>query len=165
VLIKSDLDITEAIRFLNKYGIEAAYLVPTLVGLGKSILDATSPLRLYLRDNHIHNYEGQNQGPEGKKIVETFFVSETHFIPSTASLYRPKAKGKDGDPRIWFSKLPYYASPNNLLAVIAFDGALYVVNLSNSNIRESVKYSKSPLSKLFSNINARKRSVADELLE
>ncbi len=164
MLVKSDFDITEAIRFFNTHSVEATYLVPTSVGLGKSIMDATSPLRLYLKENQIHNYDGQTQGPEGKKTVETFFVTETNLIPTTASLYRPQAKGKEGDPRIWFSKLPSYASANNLLGVVAFNNALYVINLSNSNIRQSVQDSNSPLSRLFKQINAEQSSVSDELL-
>lgn len=165
MLVKSDFDITEAIRFFNVHSVEAAYLVPTAVGLGKSIMDATSPLRLYLKEKQIHNYEGQTQGPEGKKTVETFFVTETNLIPTRASLYRPQAKGKEGDPRIWFSKLPSYASPNNLLGVIAFNNALYVVNLSNPKIRQSVDEQNSPIRRLFKQINAKQSSVSDELLD
>jgi hypothetical protein len=165
VLVKSDFDITEAIRFFNTHSVEATYLVPTSVGLGKSIMDATSPLRLYLKENQIHNYNGQIQGPEGKKTVETFFVTETNLVPTVASLYRPQAKGKEGDPRIWFSKLPTYASPNNLLGVVAFNHALYVINLSNPNIRQSAQDSNSPLSRLFKQINADQSSVSDELLD
>ena len=164
MLVNSDFDITEAIRFFNAYSVEATYLVPTSVGLGKSIMDATSPFRLYLKENQIHNYDGQTQGPEGKRTVETFFVTETNLIPTTASLYRPQAKGKEGDPRIWFSKLPSYASPNNLLGVVAFNNALYVINLSNQNIRQSAQDSNSPLSRLFKQINANQSSVSDELL-
>ncbi len=164
MLVKSDFDITEAIRFFNTHSVEATYLVPTSVGLGKSIMDATSPFRLYLKENKIHNFDGQIQGPEGKKTVETFFVTETNLIPTTASLYRPQAKGKEGDPRIWFSKLPSYASPNNLLGVVASNNALYVINLSNPNIRQSAQDSNSPLSRLFKQINADQSSVSDELL-
>ena len=165
MLVESDFDITEAIRFFNTHSVEATYLVPTAVGLGKSIMDATSPLRLYLKQKQIHNYEGQTQGPEGKNTVETFFVNETNLIPTTASLYRPQAKGKEGDPRIWFSKLPSYASPNNLLGVVAFNNTLYVINLSNPNIRQSAQDSNSPLSRLFKQINANQSSVSDELLD
>jgi hypothetical protein len=164
VLVKSDFDITEAIRFFNTHSVEATYLVPTAVGLGKSIMDATSPLRLYLKEKKIHDYEGQTQGPEGKSTVETFFVTETNLIQTTASLYRPQAKGKEGDPRIWFSKLPSYASPNNLLGIVAFNNALYVINLSNSNLRQSVNDQSSPLGRLFKEINRDQSSVSDELL-
>jgi hypothetical protein len=164
VLVKSDFDITEAIRFFNTHSVEATYLVPTSVGLGKSIMDATSPLRLYLKEKQIHDYDGQTQGPEGKKTVETFFVTETNLIPTLASLYRPQAKGKDGDPRIWFSKLPSYASPNNLLGIVGFNKALYVINLSNPNILRSADDQNSPLYRLFKQINTDQSSVSDELL-
>lgn len=165
MLSKSDYDITEAIRLFNKYSIEVTFIVPTAVGLGKSIMDATSPLRSYLKAKSIHDYEGQIQGPEGKKTVPAFLVSETNLVPTTASLYRPKAKGKEGDPRIWFSKLPSYASPNNLLGIVAVDGSLYVVNISNLKIRESADDKNSPLGRLFSSVRSKQSSVADELLE
>lgn len=128
-------------------------------------MDATSPLRSYLKAKSIHDYEGQTQGPEGKKTVPAFLVSETNLIPTTASLYRPKAKGKEGDPRIWFSKLPSYASPNNLLGVVAVDGSLYVVNVSNPKIRESADDQNSPLGRLLRSVGSNQSSVADELLE
>jgi hypothetical protein len=128
-------------------------------------MDATSSFRIYLKEKQIHNYEGQTQGPEGKKTVETFFVTETNLIPTSASLYRPQAKGKDGDPRIWFSKLPSYAKANNLLGVFAFNKALYVINLSNPNILQSVNDKDSPLSRLFNQINTNQSSVVDELVD
>lgn len=165
MLSKSDYDITEAIRLFNKYSVEATFIVPTTVGLGKSIMDATSPLRSYLKAKSIHDYEGQTQGPEGKKTVPAFLFTDTNLIPTTASLYRPKAKGKEGDPRIWFSKLPSYASPNNLLGIVAVDGALYVVNISNQKIRESADDQNSPLGRFLRNIGSKKSSIADELLE
>ncbi len=165
MIAKSDFDITEAIRFFNTHSVEATYLVPTTVGLGKSIMDATSPLRLYLKEKAIHNYEGQQQGPEGKKTVQSFFVTETNLIPTTASLYRPMAKGEEGDPRIWFSKLPSYASANNLLGVVAYEHDLYVVNLSNPKVLQSANDQDAPLNNLFRKMNSTQSSVADELLE
>ena len=164
MLVKSDFDITEAIRFFNTHSVEATYLVPTAVGLDKSIMDATSPLRLYLKEKEIHDYEGQTQGPEGKRSIETFFVTETNLISTIASLYRPQAKGKEGDPRVWFSKLPSYASPNNLLGIVAFNNALYVINLSNPNLLQSANDQNSPLGRLFKQINTVQSSVSDELL-
>jgi hypothetical protein len=165
LLSNSDFDITEAIRLFNKYSVEATYLVPTIVGLEKSIMDATSPLRSFLKAKSIHDYDGQLQGPEGKKTISSFLVTETDMIPTSVSLYRPKAKGKDGDPRIWISKLPTYASPNNLLGVVAFNGALYVVNVSNQKIRESAGDQHSPLGRLLRSISSSESSVVDELLK
>ncbi len=165
MLSKSDYDITEAIRLFNKYSAEATFIVPTDVGLGKYIMDATSPLRAYLKEKSIHNFEGQKQGPEGKKTAPAFLVTETHLIATTVSLYRPKAKGKEGDPRIWFSKLSSYASAHNLLGVLAIDGCLYVVNISNAKIRESAGDQNSPLGRLLRDIASNQSSIADELLE
>ena len=165
MLSKSDYNITEAIQLFNKYAVEATYLVPTVVGLGKSIMDATVPLRAYLKAKSIHDYEGQRQGPEGKKAVEAFLVTATNLVPTTVSLYRPKAKGKEGDPRIWFFKLSSYASPNNLLGIVAVDGSLYVVNISNPKIRESAEDQNSPLGRLLRRVGSSQSSVADELLE
>ena len=94
MLSKSNFEITEAIRIFNNYSVEAAYIVPTRVGLEKSIMDAISSLRFYLKENHIHNYEGQVQGPKGKVVISAFLVSETDLISTKASLYRPYAKVK-----------------------------------------------------------------------
>lgn len=165
MLSKSDYEITDAIRLFNKYSVEATYLVPTVVGLEKSIMDATSPLRSYLKANSIHDYEGQLQGPDGKKLVPAFLVTEANIIPTRVSLYRPKAKGKEGDPRIWISKLPSYANPNNLLGLVAVDGYLYVINVSNPVIRESAKDQNSPLGRLLRNVGSIQSAVADELLD
>lgn len=165
MLTKSDFDITEAIRLFNKYSVEATYLVPTFVGLEKSIMDATIPMRSYLKSKLIHDYDGQIQGGEGKKIIPAFLVCETELIPTSVSLYRPKAKGKDGDPRIWISKLPTYAMPNNLLGVIAFNGILYIVNVSNPKIRQSALDQNLPLGRLLRSISSSESSVVDELLE
>ena len=128
-------------------------------------MDATAPLRSYLKTKSIHDYEGQQQGPEGKKTVPAFLVTETGLISTSVSLYRPKAKGKEGDPRIWFSKLPSYAAPNNLLAIIAVDGSIYVINISNLNIRESANVQNSPLGRLLRSVGSTQNSVANELLD
>ena len=165
MLSQADYNVADAIRFFNKYSVEASYLAPTGVGLKKSIMDATGPLRVYLKQKGIHNYEGQLQGPEGKKKIETFFITEFALIPTSASLYRPKAKGKEGDPRIWFSKLPSYAAPNNLIAVLALNRHLYVVNLSRPEILKSAAIPGSPLHKLLKNVGQSTSAIAEELLE
>jgi hypothetical protein len=86
VISKSDFDITEAIRFFNKFSVEATYLVPTRIGLEKSIMDATAPFRAFLKLKEIHDYDGQKQGPDGKIKVDAFIVTDSALIPTTASL-------------------------------------------------------------------------------
>jgi hypothetical protein len=165
MLSSSDFDVTEAIRFFNEYLVEVSFLVPTQTGLKKNILDATSPLRNYLKQKGIHEYEDQLQGKEGKKIKKSFFVTESSYIPTDVSFYRPKAKGKDGDPRIWPSKLPSYAAPRNLLALIALNGYLYFVNLSRPEILKSATKSGSPLNKLLNKSSEPTSEIALELLD
>jgi hypothetical protein len=164
VLTKSDFDITEAIRIFNQNAIEVTFIVPTAVGLGKSILDATFPVREFLREKEIHNYDGQLQGPEGKKIVDSYFVTATGLIPTAASLYRPRAKGKDGDPRIWFSKLPTYAQPNNLLAILPFETFLYVINVSDKQVLQSLNTIGSPLNDLLKKAKSIDENASSELI-
>lgn len=102
-------------------GVPVAFLVPTPTGYGKSIMDATSPVRQLLKDAGLHDYASQRQGPENKVQIKSYFVSDDELIESKASLYRPQTK--QGDPRIWFADLRRYCSPCNLLAIIVKDGS------------------------------------------
>lgn len=125
--------------FLSKFAqlnIPVAFLVPTRTGYEKSIMDATAPVRELLEDSKVHVYEDQLQGPENKKTVNAYFVYPDHSEQTTASLYRPRTK--HGDPRIWFSGLKQYCEPYNLLAIVVIDNAIYVVNLSNPDIAQSL---------------------------
>ena len=165
MLSSSDFDVTEAISFFNKHSVEVTFLVPTQTGLKKNILDATFPVRSYLKQKGIHQFEGQLQGKEGKKIKKSFFLTESSSIPTDVSFYRPKAKGKDGDPRIWPSKLSSYADPRNLLALIAQNGTLYFINLSRPEIFKSATQSGSPLNKLLNKSRQPTSETALELLD
>lgn len=117
-------------------GVPVAFLVPTPTGYGKSIMDATSPVRQLLKDAGLHDYASQRQGPENKVQIKSYFVSDDELIESKASLYRPQTK--QGDPRIWFADLRRYCSPCNLLAIIVKDECLYVLNLSKQSIARSL---------------------------
>ncbi len=163
MISNADYEINKAITFLNQHSVEAAFLVPTAVGIEKSIMDATAPLREYLKYHHIHDFQRQAQGQENKVKVESFFITESLFVPTSASLYRPETK--NGDPRIWFSKLKTYAKKNNLLAIIAFEYKLYVLNFSDRMITDSISKFGSPLQILFKKIRDKNFLVADELLE
>jgi hypothetical protein len=66
---KADIPLSDVISLLSKYNIAASYLVPTPTGMDKSIMDATAPLRDYLRENNIHNYDVQFQGKEKQKLL------------------------------------------------------------------------------------------------
>lgn len=116
--------------FLSKKGIDRVALWPTPVGLRKSILDATAPLRLLLKESGIHDYTTQNKGQENKKFVLGYLVGDS-VQETRVSLYRPETK--KGDPRIWFSKLSRFASAGAELAVTVNEDTLFVFNLSAFN--------------------------------
>ncbi len=136
MIAMSDTPIKQFLPFFATSGIDVSFLVPTPTGYGKSIMDATAPIRELLKSASIHDYEKQGQGPENKVLVKSYFVGVDGVIESVASLYRPVTK--KGDPRIWFKDLKKYCEPCNLLAIIAINKEIYVVNLSNVLISNSL---------------------------
>lgn len=132
----SDTPISKFIPLFAETNTSVAFLVPTPTGYEKSIMDATKPLRELLKFANVHDYDNQGQGPDNKVVIETHFVTKDDVIDTTASLYRPNTK--DGDPRIWFSNLKKYCKPCNLLAILVFNKSLYVINLSDPEIQQSL---------------------------
>ena len=133
MLSQSNIPVVEALRAFKSAGISVAFLVPTSTGLEKSIMDATQPLRSYLREKNIHDFSTQHQGTDHKVRLETILFSGGEVEATKTSLYRPETKS--GDPRIWIYKLASYASPGDLLAIIAAKSRLLVVNCSKTELR------------------------------
>ena len=151
------------IKLLTENSIELTLIEPTENGLRKSIMDATGPVRNYLKEKLIHDYDHQIQGQGHKILINSYFVDIWKFIPSKASLYRPVTK--KGDPRIWFKSLPNYVNPNDILGIIEFDKKLYVLNITRVDIDTLLK-SKiiNPLQDLVRQIKFISNLVAEELL-
>jgi len=136
MLAMSDVSLSQFIPVFANTGAKVAFLVPTPTGYIKSIMDAIGDVRLFLLEAGIHNYKTQKQGPENKVKITSYFVYEDHLEETYASLYRPVTK--KGDPRIWFYNLKSYCQPCNLLALISFDKEIYVLNLSKTEISNSL---------------------------
>lgn len=162
MLSQSDVDITRVLERLNHLDLEVAFLVPTVTGIDKLIMDATLPVRRYLASAGCHDYSTQGQGQEHKVKVDAFLVHADRLEPTKASLYRPTTK--QGDPRIWFDGLKKYASARNLLAILFLDGALYVINCSNSAALDSVAVPGSPLGEIVARVRNIEDPAAMELL-
>lgn len=161
MLSMSDTPISDFVPYFAETNTAVAFLVPTPTGYEKSIMDATKPLRELFKFAKFHDYDKQGQGPENKVVLEAHFVTSDDVIDTTVSLYRPNTK--DGDPRIWFSNLKKYCKPCNLLAVLVFDKALYVINLSDPLIQKSLKDHSHVFSYLQLSLSEYV-STADELL-
>ena len=158
----SDTNIEQFFPVFADTNVPVAFLVPTPTGYGKSIMDATVPVRDLLLNAHVHNYSRQGQGPENKEIVTSYFVWEDGIQETSASLYRPKTK--HGDPRIWFNNLKRYCVPCNLLALIVINHEIYVINLSNPKIADSL-WNREYVYDLLIEANHKENMVAMELLE
>lgn len=136
MLSMSDVNISQFIPLFANSSVPVAFLVPTPTGFGKSIMDATSPVRELFKNTGIHDYNFQNQGTDSKVLIQSYFVYSDHLVPTYASLYRPITKKRD--PRIWFKDLKHYCQPYNLLALIIINDNIYVINLSNPTVQSSL---------------------------
>lgn len=161
MLAMSDINVEQFLPTFADVGASVAFLVPTPTGYHKSIMDATGSVRELLKDEGIHDYEAQAQGPKAKVMWPSFFVTERSLVETEASLYRPITK--KGDPRIWFKSLRQYCSPKNLLALIIYEKNIYVINLSDITIRNSLAQ-RGFVYDLLQQVKASKQSTAMELL-
>lgn len=137
MLAMSDVNVEQFFQVFANTGVPVAFLVPTPNGYGKSIMDATGPVRTLFKNSGLHDYEKQKQGPDAKVMIESYFVAPEKLIETAASVYRPVTK--KGDPRIWFKNLRKYCNPCNLLALIIIEGKIYVLNLSLPAVARSLQ--------------------------
>ena len=151
------------IKLLTKNQVSLTLIEPTETGLKKSIMDATGSVRSFLKENQIHDYDLQGQGPENKVQISAIIYEDFKITNSTASLYRPQTK--KGDPRIWFSGLTKIANPNDIIAIVYYDDSLHVFNLTRLDISSLINSSLSnPFKELISVINFEESEIATELL-
>ncbi|OYZ51447.1 MAG: hypothetical protein B7Y11_13640 [Sphingobacteriia bacterium 24-36-13] len=151
------------IKILTEKSVEICLIEPTSTGLEKSIMDATGSVRSYLKDKNIHDFLLQSQGQESKIQVASFFIHDNSLVNSIASLYRPNTK--KGDPRIWFKGLTSYASPNDILGILAFDCVLYVINITKLDLHTLIQKDRdNPLKEIVNTIYNNSNEVSIELL-
>ena len=151
------------IKLLTKNQVSLTLIEPTETGLKKSIMDATGSVRSFLKENQIHDYDLQGQGPENKVQINAIIYEDFKVTNSTASLYRPQTK--KGDPRIWFSGLTKIANPNEVVAIIYFADSFHIFNLTQLNVEVLLNSNiLNPLKELISEISGKATEIAFELL-
>lgn len=122
----------ENVSFLTRYNLDFGLLEPTATGLRKGILDATAEYRMFLERNEVHDYGSQLQGQDHKLYIPGYVLTPDGDVRAArASVYRPETK--QGDPRIWFSKLRWYCDPNDILVSLFAEGSLWILNASKIN--------------------------------
>lgn len=153
----------EQIKILSENSVDFSLLEITATGKDKSTMDATGSFREFLRQHAIHDYNIQMQGPNHKVFVKSFIFSENNFVESDASLYRPITK--NGDPRIWFTGLRKCVSANDILAIVAHEEKLFVLNVTNIDIQALISpLASNALKDLINEINKDANEISSELL-
>ena len=156
---------TKNVKFLVDKQIDFTTIQITATGLKKSILDATAPVRAYFKEKGIHDYDNQLQGELGKRTVLSYLLTEGEIHVTSTSLYRPVTK--KGDPRLWVGKVRgvEYLHADDIFAIIAFKGCLYVINLTTIDIPKVCKsIIDTPLKDFIAEISKVSTCISDELL-
>ena len=151
-------------EYLVNHNVKFTQVQVTATGLKKSILDATTPMRTYFKENNVHDYELQAQGPENKVTKKTFILTGGKAIKTTTSLYRPVTK--DGDPRLWIYGLKDTTEADDIHAIIALNpNELYVINLTKINIPRFCETDiENPIRDLVKGLSDYADIVSEELL-
>lgn len=151
-------------EYLVNHNVKFTQVQITATGLKKSILDATTPMRTYFKENNVHDYELQAQGPEHKVTKKTYILTGGKVIESTTSLYRPVTK--EGDPRLWIYRLKETTEADDIHAIIAQNpDELYVINLTKIDIPRFCETDiENPIRDLVKGLSDYADIVSEELL-
>ena len=151
-------------EYLVNHNVKFTQVQVTATGLKKSILDATTLMRTYFKENNVHDYELQAQGPENKITKKTYILTGGKVIESTTSMYRPVTK--EGDPRLWVYRLKETTEADDIHAIIAQNpDELYVINLTKVDIPRFCETDiENPIRDLVKGLSDYADIVSEELL-
>lgn len=154
---------TENFKFIANLGISYTTFQTYWTSLDKGYFDAIAPMRVYFQEEGIHDYALQGQGQLNKVYREAFLLTESECISAKASLYRPMTK--KGDPRIWFSRLHNYTSPNDIFALFHMGECLYIINVTQTNISKCYNSATgNPIKEILSTLHKQSMEVSQDLL-
>ena len=120
------------INFLNEKGISFCLVQLTENILSKSIFDATTQIRAFLKKEGIHDFSLQKNGQDDKLLINTYILTFARVIKTETSLYRA---GTRGDERMWFgSPILTVTKPDDLYAIFEKEHEIYLINISKINI-------------------------------
>lgn len=151
-------------EYLVNHNIKFTQVQITATGLKKSIMDATTPMRAYFKENKVHDYELQRKGQDSKVIIPTHILTGFKDITTQTSLYRPETK--DGDPRLWVYRLKETTKADDIHGIIALNPKeLYVINLTQVDIIKYCETSiENPIRELVQDLSGRADKISEELL-
>lgn len=151
------------LKFLVNHNVKFTQVEITPTGLGKGILDSTTPMRTYFLENGIHNYSEQFQGQEYKQMKTACILTDTKQFLTKASFYRPNTK--KGDPRMWIYGLGSYTQGNDIHVLFWHDQILYSINITHIDIEKCYNSAiLTPMKDVLNAIYNEGNSVSEELL-
>ena len=100
-------------------------MTPTM--LNKSIIDASRPFRMLVKENLKIDYDNMKQGIENGLKSEVHILIDGELQTRTISYYKPKTK--KGDPRFWISKLNNIINTFDMLLLTVWRNRLYAIPL------------------------------------
>jgi len=151
-------------EYLVNHNVKFTQVQITATGLKKSILDATTPMRTYFKENNVHDFEQQLQGEDYKVLIKTHIVTGSKVIETHTSFYRPITK--QGDPRIWVYKLKETTDPDDIHAIIAQNpDELWIINLTKIDIPRFCETDiENPIRDLVMGLSGYADLISEELL-
>lgn len=119
-------------EFLENKGISFVTVRMTRNILSHAIFDATRQMASYLKEQGIHDYSVQENGIDARVFVSTHLLLFNKELLLKSSIYKA---GTRGDKRMWFgAEILPYTEDDNIYAIIAKDGELYIINESKVDI-------------------------------
>lgn len=154
-------ELQEYLPLFSELNLDMAFLYITETGFKKGIIDATIPVRNFLKRNQLHDYETQGQGQSENGItLSSKMILHDKTIDLVSSLYRPKTK--KGDPRIWFRGIKKYCDANSFIALATDKKILYILNLTDESIKQSLS-SKGYVYQELLKLSEEKQTISREL--
>lgn len=159
-------ELQEYLPILSELNLDICYLYITETGFDKNIIDATTPVSNFLKKNNIHDFDLQEQGPEFKVLKKSKIILNDSILNFETSLYRPISK--KGDNRLWFRGISKkltrnHFGPESFIALTANKNYIYVLNLSDESVLQSISNKGFVYQKLLE-ISKEQQNIANELL-
>ena len=121
---------TQNESFLKGQGIRYAKVLKTENILSHHIFDASQSIERFLKGEHIHDFDSQNNGE--KKYITTHLLTFKEERIIHTSVYKAM---KRGDKRMWFgAEILSITKPNDIYIMMAKDNELFIFNMTRIDI-------------------------------
>ena len=121
---------TQNESFLKGQGIRYAKVLMTENILSHHIFDASQSIERFLKEEHIHDFDSQNNGE--KKYITTHLLTFKEERIIHTSVYKAM---KRGDKRMWFgAEILSITKPNDIYIMMARDNELFIFNMTRIDI-------------------------------